>query len=59
VWPAEEYRQALQHLLNRMMAINADVVVAEAGASPLEPYNGATAIAELKQNVLPCTRSCA
>lgn len=54
----EEYRQALRHLLTRMMATKADVVVAEAGASPLEPYNGATAIDELKQNV-KCTVLCA
>jgi hypothetical protein len=54
----EEYRQALHNLLTRMMVTAADVVVAEAGASPLEPYNGATAIEELKQNV-KCTVLCA
>ncbi len=58
VCPEDEYRQALRHLLSRMMATNADVVVAEAGASPLEPYNGATAITELKDNV-KCTVLCA
>ncbi|MBI3757696.1 MAG: hypothetical protein HY267_06945 [Deltaproteobacteria bacterium] len=47
----DEYRHALRQLLARMMEVNADVVVAEAGASPLEPYNGATAIAEIEKNV--------
>jgi hypothetical protein len=51
VCPPEEYRQALRQLLTRMMAVEADVLVAEAGASPLEPYNGATAIAEIESNV--------
>ncbi|MGE0681710.1 MAG: hypothetical protein AB7P69_12535 [Candidatus Binatia bacterium] len=51
VCPPEEYRQALRQLLTRMMGVDADVVVAEAGASPLEPYNGATAIEEIEPNV--------
>jgi hypothetical protein len=58
VCPEEEYRTALRQLLTRMMVVGADVVVAEAGASPLEPYNGATAIAELENNVR-CTVLCA
>ena len=58
VCPAEEYRHSLHQLLTRMMATAADVVVAEAGASPLEPYNGATAIDEIKRNV-KCTVLCA
>jgi hypothetical protein len=51
VGPADEYREALGRLLTMMMEAGADVVVAEAGASPLEPYNGATAIAEIESNV--------
>lgn len=51
VCPPEEYRQALRQLLTRMMTVEADVLVAEAGASPLEPYNGATAIEEIESNV--------
>lgn len=58
VCSADEYRRTLRQLLVRMMEVNADVVVAEAGASPLEPYNGATAIAEIEQNVR-CTVLCA
>lgn len=48
VCPESEYIPALNYLLLRMAAIDADVVVAEAGASPLEPYNGAAAIAALR-----------
>jgi len=51
VGPADEYREALRTLLTMIMMAGADVVVAEAGASPLEPYNGATAIAEIESNV--------
>jgi hypothetical protein len=51
VGPADEYREALDRLLTMMVEAGADVVVAEAGASPLEPYNGATAIATIEPNV--------
>ena len=51
VGPAEEYREALSRLLTMIAEAGADVLVAEAGASPLEPYNGATAIAEIEPNV--------
>ncbi len=47
----EDYRRRLRQLLSRISALKADVLVAEAGASPLEPYNGATAIEELGDNV--------
>jgi hypothetical protein len=46
-----EYRRALRNLLSRMAAVEADVIVAEVGASPLEPYNGAAAIEEVGPNV--------
>jgi hypothetical protein len=51
VGPAPQYRERLGWLLSMMMEAGADVVVAEAGASPLEPYNGATAIGEIESNV--------
>lgn len=35
-----EYRQAMEPLLRRMAASGATAAVIEAGASPLEPYNG-------------------
>ncbi len=41
------YAPALDHLLSRMAALDPDVIVAEAGASPLEPYNGAEAYRRL------------
>ncbi len=47
----QEYAAALDYLVRRMAAIEADVVVAEAGASPLEPYNGATACDTLAEHV--------
>jgi hypothetical protein len=47
----KEYRHALRNLLSRMAAVEADVVVAEVGASPLEPYNGAIAIEEVGPHV--------
>lgn len=40
VVPEKEYRKILRRLLSRIAAADADVLVAEVGASPLEPYNG-------------------
>ena len=45
------YLQALNILLGKLAKTNVDVVVAEAGASPLEPYNGAAAIDKIKDNI--------
>jgi len=42
-----EYRRALGVVLDRIAAEKPDVVVAEAGASPLEPYNGTVVVEEL------------
>ena len=58
VLDTDEYRLRLRQLLSRISALEADVLVAEAGASPLEPYNGATAIEELQDNVC-CKILCA
>jgi hypothetical protein len=44
--PEADYRPAISTVLTRMAATGADVAVVEAGASPLEEYNGA-ALAEL------------
>jgi hypothetical protein len=38
------YRTAISGLLSRMAATNGSVMVVEAGASPLEPYNGGTLV---------------
>lgn len=51
VVPAAEYEEALRQLLAILAAAEPDVIVAEAGASPLEPYNGETAIRLLAPHV--------
>lgn len=51
VCPEPEYRRALEGLLSRAAGVEADVAVIEAGASPLEPYNGAVAVAALEGRV--------
>ncbi len=47
----EEFRPLLGRLLSKIAASGADVLVAEAGASPLEPYNGATAMEMIDEHV--------
>lgn len=54
----EEYRGHLRKLLSLLAMQEPDVIVAEAGASPLEPYNGEVALEELKGTVR-CTVLCA
>lgn len=49
VCPEAEYSQALEALLSRIAAVEADVAVIEVGASPLEPYNGAVAVAAVEE----------
>jgi len=44
VCPEPVFRSALELILSKIAACDADVLVAEAGASPLEPYNGGTVI---------------
>jgi hypothetical protein len=45
------YRDALAYLLSRITEDKPDVLVAEAGASPLEPYNGKIAKEMIRENV--------
>lgn len=45
-----EYRESIEPLLGKMD--EADVVVAEVGASPLEPYNGEAAVEMIEENVV-------
>lgn len=54
VVPEEEFRSAIRPLLSHICRLKPDFLVAEAGASPLEPYNGAAAIEELGDNI-KCT----
>ena len=51
VVPEDEFRRAIRPLLSHIASRKADFMVVEAGASPLEPYNGAAAIDELGTNV--------
>ncbi len=47
----ERFRIAMAGIIDRVAALDVDVLVAEAGASPLEPYNGGIAVEYLKQNI--------
>jgi hypothetical protein len=58
ICPPEDFRQSLAHLLSLIEREHPDVVVAEAGASPHEPYNGSVAMAALAEQV-KCTVLCA
>jgi hypothetical protein len=58
VVPKKDYRKAIRPLLNHINNVRPDFLVAEAGASPLEPYNGAALMEELGDNVV-CTILCA
>ncbi len=44
VCPSSLYRDVITSLLSRIAKTEADVLVAEVGASPLEPYNGEAAV---------------
>lgn len=54
----DAFRAAIRPLLHHINRRSADFLVAEAGASPLEPYNGAAAINELGEHIR-CTILCA
>jgi glutamate carboxypeptidase len=51
ICPGDEFRTAVRRLLSLLAAAEPDVAVVEAGASPLEPYNGDLAIEELSPAV--------
>lgn len=51
VVPPATFRSRIKDLLSRIDSADGDVVVAEIGASPLEPYNGDVAIDLVSQNV--------
>ena len=48
----KRFAEAMRYMLSRIAVISPDVVLAEAGASPLEPYNGAVAIDELSEHLV-------
>jgi len=58
VVPEKDFRHAIRPLLHHIDSLKPDVLVAEAGASPQEPYNGAAAIEELGSNI-SCVILCA
>lgn len=58
VVPEERFRESVGSLLGRIQEHEADVIVAEVGASPLEPYNGAAAV-ELLGDQVAFTLLCA
>ena len=51
VCPSDEFEAAMRQLLTKITTTGADVLVAEAGASPLEPYNGDLAKKLIDKNV--------
>ena len=51
VVPKARFTEAMSYMLARIAATSPDVVVVEAGASPLEPYNGDTAIGQLRNRI--------
>lgn len=58
ICPKMEFQPLLRRLLSRIAAAKPHLVVAEAGASPLEPYNGETVV-ETIGSQLRCTVLCA
>ncbi len=51
VVPEDRFRVTMSYLLDRIAALRPDVLVAEAGASPLEPYNGSVAVEMLGEHI--------
>lgn len=51
VVPEEEFRDAIRPLLHHIDRLTPDFLVAETGASPLEPYNVGPAMDELGDNI--------
>lgn len=51
VCPPDEFEQCMETLLSRIADTEADILIAELGASPLEPYNGSTAMKLLENKI--------
>ncbi|MGD8808675.1 MAG: hypothetical protein PVG24_03665 [Gammaproteobacteria bacterium] len=45
------FREAMHYMLSRVAGVGPDILLAEAGASPLEPYNGSVAIEALTERL--------
>ncbi len=52
VVPEQEFRAAIRPLLSHIDKLRPDYLVAETGASPLEPYNVGAAMQELGDNIV-------
>jgi hypothetical protein len=52
VVPEDEFRAAIRPMLSHIDRLQPDFLVAETGASPLEPYNVAAAMQELGDNIV-------
>ncbi|MDH3480804.1 MAG: DUF1611 domain-containing protein [Gammaproteobacteria bacterium] len=50
--PEKQFRDAIRPILNHVHRRKPDFVLVEAGASPLEPYNGSALIDELGDNIV-------
>jgi len=59
VVPEDDFRRAIRPLLSHISSLEPDFLVVEAGASPLEPYNGRAAIDELGEENIRCRILCA
>ncbi len=51
ICPAEEYQIAMSRLLSLVAQDKPDVVIAEIGASPFEPYNGSIVLEKIKPQI--------
>ncbi len=58
VVPEDEFREVIRPLLHHINSLEPDVAVIEAGASPLEPYNGEAAIEEIGEANMRCKILC-
>ena len=47
----EKFETQMKNLLSRIAATDADILIAELGASPLEPYNGSVAMKLLENKI--------
>lgn len=52
VVPEQEFRTAIRPMLTHIDKLKPDYLIAETGASPLEPYNVAAAMQELGDNIV-------
>ncbi|MCP4936193.1 MAG: DUF1611 domain-containing protein [bacterium] len=52
VCPEEKFEASMRNFLSTISETDADVLIAELGASPLEPYNGSIAMKLLEKNIV-------